>query len=64
MNCNIVTSYGIYYHAAHADELMSKAAQLCFDDSNKPDVPTALSPLANPYAHADKNTNFLNISNE
>ena len=27
----------------YADQLMSKAAQLCFDDSNKPKIPTALS---------------------
>ena len=35
---------------------MLKAAQLCLDDSNKPDVPTALSPLASHYTHPNKNT--------
>ena len=47
---------GTYYIAAYADELMSKATQLCFDDSNKPDVPTELSPLASHYTHPDKDT--------
>ena len=46
----------MYYLTAYADELMSKATQLCLDDSSKPDVPTAPSPLASHYTHPDKDT--------
>ena len=46
----------MYYLTAYADELMSKATQLCLDDSTKPDVPTAPSPLASHYTHPDKDT--------
>ena len=51
------------YLIAYADELMSKATQLC---STKPDVPTAPSPLASHYTHPDKDTIpfFLDINNE
>ena len=44
------------YLTAYADELMSKATQLCLDGSSKPDVPTAPSPLASHYTHSDKDT--------
>ena len=46
----------MYYPTAFADELMWKATQLCLDDSSKPDVPTAPSPLAIHYTHPDKDT--------
>ena len=58
MNCNS-NFYGVYYIAAYANQLMLKAAQLCFDDSNKPVVPTAPSPLASHYTHPDKDTSFI-----
>ena len=47
----------------YADQLMSKAAQLCFDDTNKPEVPTAPSVIT----HIQTKTlyiHFLDISNE
>ena len=40
----------------HANKLMVKAAELCLDDSDKPDLPTSPSPLASDYEHPDKDT--------
>ena len=51
--------YVLYYsslHMAYADELMVKAVELCLDDSDKPALPTAPSPLASRYTHPDKDT--------
>ena len=35
---------------------MSKATQICLDDSSKPDVPTVPSLPASHYTHPDKST--------
>ena len=50
--------YSTYYLAVYTDELTSKAVQLYLDGS-KPDIPNALSLLANHYIHADKDTILL-----
>ena len=44
------------YLVAYADELMVKAAELCIDDTDKPELPTAPLPLASQYDHPDKDT--------
>ena len=41
---------------AYAGELMVKTVELCLDDSDKPALPTAPSPLASRYTHPDKDT--------
>jgi len=38
---------GYVYLLGYANDLMVKAAELCLDDHDKPDLPTAPSPLAN-----------------
>ena len=41
---------------AYANQLMVKAAELCLDDGDKPDLSTAPSPLASNYEHPNKDT--------
>ena len=47
---------GYVYLLGYANDLMVKAAELCLDDHDKPDLPTALSPLASHYEHPNKDT--------
>jgi len=40
----------------YVNDLMVKAAELCLDDHDKPDLPIAPSPLASNYKHPYKDT--------